>query len=104
MVNESVIDSVTAANFKNLGDAPAFYAALAMGDAVAHQRGVNAIREAAIGSIIDRLISVDPTESISVLKQLSGNDLAATIAQLLSALGSNQQAAKVSQTTPPVTP
>jgi len=40
---------------------------------------------------------------LSQVKALSGNDLAGQLLQLLSALGGGQQAAKVSQSTPPET-
>ena len=103
-LNESIVDSVAATNFKSVAEAPAFYSNLAMGDAVAHQRGINAIREAAIGGIIDKLIHADPAEAISSLKLLTGDAQGAQMNALLAALNSGQQGVKSAQSTPPVTP
>jgi len=80
----AVVGSVTAANTKSLGDGPAFYHSLAMGNAVAHQNRVNAITEAAMGKVIEAIIGVSPSEG--------GADVAAL-----------QQLMKGAQTTPPVT-
>lgn len=102
--DQGVIDSVSNVNTKNLGDAAAFAMGLAFGDAVAHQRAMNSIREASVGAVVKSLVQVDPVESVSTNKLLSGNDLAATITALLSAISSGQQTVKTAQTTPPVTP
>ena len=77
-------ESVAAANLKSLGDAPAFYHNLALGNAVAHQGRVNAITEAAMGKVIEAIIGVSPSEG--------GADVAAL-----------QQLMKGAQTTPPQT-
>lgn len=103
-LNEDVVGAVANTNFKNLGEAPAFYASLAMADAVAHQRNVNAIREAALGKIISVLTELDPVESSAVSKVMTGNELASQLTALLTALNSGQQGVKSAQTTPPVTP
>lgn len=103
-LHEDIIGSVANANLKNLGEAPAFYMALAMGDAVAHQRNTNAIREAALGSILKKLTEMDSEEAISILKSTSGNEVASQMANLLAALNSGQQGVKSAQTTPPATP
>lgn len=102
-LNESIVDSVANTNLKNVAEAPAFYSGLAMGDAVAHQRGINTIREAAIGSIVDRIIHADPSEAISTLKMMTGDSVAQQMQALLSALNSGQQGVKSAQSTPPVT-
>lgn len=97
-------ESVAAANLKVLGDAPAFYAGLALGNATAHQQAMQSIQQASVGNIVKRLSEVDPMEAISVLKATSGNDLAQQMAALLAALASNQQSVKAAGNTPPVTP
>ena len=102
-LNDTVVDAVAGSNFKNLGEAPAFYSALAMGNAVAHQQQMQTIQAAAVGSVIKSLTEVDPAEAVSLLKATSGNEVASTFAQLLSALGAGQQATKSAQTTPPPT-
>jgi hypothetical protein len=100
-LSESVVQSVSEANFKNLADGAAFAVNLSYQDAVAHQRSVNALREAALGSALKGLVELDPAQALSQVKALSGNDLASQLLQLISALGGTQQAAKVSQSTPP---
>jgi hypothetical protein len=101
--DQGIIDSVSNVNTKNLGDAAAFAMGLAYNDAVAHQRAMNSIREASVGAVVKSLVEVDPTESVSVNKVLTGNDLAGTLSQLVAALGVGQQLSKVAQTTPPPT-
>lgn len=81
---KEMAESVAAANLKSLGDGPAFYHNLSMGNMVAHQNRVNAITEAAMGKVIEAIIGVSPSEG--------GADVAAL-----------QQLMKGAQTTPPVT-
>jgi len=102
-LNEQVVDSVTASNFKNLGDAPAFYTSLAMGNAVAHQNRMAVVAEAATSSAVKKLTELDPAEAVAVLKATSGNEVASQLSSIMAALSSNQQSAKVAQTTPPTT-
>lgn len=94
-VNEQIVDSVAGANLKTLGDGPAFYQNMGFANAVSHQQRLNLLAETSLASAI-RSVATTPSEE-------SGGDLPALIVSLLSALGSNQQAAKVAQTTPPVT-
>ena len=103
-VNELIVDSVASANLKNLGDSPAFYTGLAMGNAVNHQQAMQQVQLAATGSIVKSLTEMDPAQAVSVLKATSGNEVASQIAALAAALSGNQQGAKTAQTTPPVTP
>lgn len=114
-VNEQVMDSVSAVNTKNLGDQPAFYAGLAMANAVhnqglaqsnavSNQQAMNAIQQAAVGSIVNLLLNIDPAEAISTVKELTGDDIAQKLLNLAAALASNQQGAKIAGNTPPVTP
>ena len=65
---------------------------------------MNAISEAAIGSIVKNLTEIDPSQSVSLLKAMSGNDLAQQLSALAAALSGSQQGVKAGQTTPPVTP
>lgn len=103
-IPDSIIDAVAATNLKNVGEAPAFYSGLAMGNAVSNQQSMNALQQAAVGSIIKGLTEVDPSEAVAALKMTSGNEVATTLGQLLAALQSGQVGTKVAQTTPPVTP
>ena len=100
---DSTVETLNTVNLKTVGEAAAFAVALAYQNAVAHQGAMNLIREAAVGSIIKNMTEVDPTQAMAVLKMTTGNDSAAQISSLLAAIASGQQAAKVAQTTPPVT-
>lgn len=77
-------ESVAATNLKSLGDGPAFYHNLAMGNAVAHQQAMQQIQSAVIGKVAEAIITVSPSEG--------GVDVAAL-----------QQLMKGAMTTPPVT-
>jgi len=90
-------------NAKVIGEIGAHTLGLAMQNAVAHQNRMNILAESFVAAAVKVIHEVDPIESVSVLKTLSGNDLAQQLAQLLSALAMNQQGAKVAQTTPPET-
>lgn len=99
--DQGILDSVANSNAKTFGDGPAFFLQLAMGDAVAHQRSMNAIREAATAAAIKQLVEVDPSEAVAALKVTSGNEVASQLTALLAALASGQQQVKTAQTTPP---
>jgi hypothetical protein len=81
---DDVRESVSAANFKVLGDSPAVLQNLAIANAVSHQQAMNQISQAATGKIVESIIAVSPAEG--------GVDVA-TLQQLM----------KGAQTTPPVT-
>lgn len=102
-VNETVVDAVAINNVKTLGEAASHSMALAMENAVSHQNRMNIIAESAVGNIVKNLTEVDPAQAVAILKATSGNEVAATIAQLAAALASNQQSVKAAQTTPPPT-
>jgi len=74
---------VAAANLKVVGDVPAFYTGIAMGNAVAHQQSMQNIQTAATGKIAEMLIHTSPSEA--------GADLSALQALI-----------KLAQTVPPV--
>lgn len=110
----NTMSSVADTNRKTLGDGPAIaqnmvYSAMAQAQALAAQNAVsqqqqmNSISNAATASMVDRLIHVDPAESIALTKIMSGHDQAGNITALLSALSTGQIGGKVAMTTPPVT-
>ncbi len=78
-------EAVAAADLKVTGEGPAFYQNLAYGNAVANQQAMNQIAQAAVGKIVEAIISTSPSEG------------GAAVAAL-------QQLMKGAQTTPPVTP
>lgn len=99
----AVVDSVTNANFKNLGDQPSFYAGMGMANAVSHQNRLNILAENLLSKGIKLIHEVDPTEAVAVNKVATGNDLAAQIAALSSSVAAIQQMMKGAQSTPPET-
>lgn len=123
-VDQGIVDSVATVNMKNLADAPAFYQALAMGNAVssqqrqndaaiAHQQAMNSILTAGVGAIINQMTSVDPSQAMSEVKLLT-SDLAQKLADFGGAIAGMeamlstvtpliQGMGKVVGTQPPVT-
>lgn len=83
-IGREAAEAVGFGNIKVMGDGPAFYASLAMGNAVSHQQGMNQINQAIIGKVAEMIIATSPGEG--------GSDVAA-LAQL----------AKLVQGTPPPT-
>lgn len=82
---EKIVESVAVANLKTLGDAPAFYSALAMSNAVNAQQTLQNLGLTILARAVD----------IVAEKQIEeGGVLTAAL----------QQMAKAAQTTPPVTP
>ena len=100
-LDNQVVDSVSASNFKTLGDAPAVSMATLYQQSAKHLARVDAIAEAQLGVISNKLLNVDPSESKSISEMFTGP------ASLLSALGSAiaqvQQLMKGAQSTPPET-
>ena len=84
-LDETVVAAVGNENFKTVGGFPASMANLALSNAVAHQQAMNAITLSLTAKACELLVSTDVAE-------------AAGLTPLA------QQAAKVAQTTPPVTP
>ena len=102
-ISEEVREAVSSNNFKSLGEGPAFYANLAMSDAVAHQRTTNSLREGYLGQVLKSMNELDPSEARAQVKMLSGNDLAKQISDLGAAVATLQQYVKTAQSTPPET-
>jgi len=100
---DSVVDSVANTNFKTVGESVAFYSSMAMGDAVAHQRRINAISEAALAKAVQNLTEVDVSEAIATKQMTTGHAAAESVGQLGAIVAALQQLVKTAQTTPPVT-
>lgn len=88
-------------NTKTFGDGPSFYAQLAMGDAVAHQRRVHVLAESATAAATKLILTISP-EQAAADATLSESGLPGLMTSLIAALVSGQVGAKVGQTTPPV--
>lgn len=99
--DQGVIDSVSNVNTKTFGDGPSFYAQLAMGDAVAHQRRVHVLAESATAAATKLILTISP-EQAAADATLSEASQPGLVTALLAALVSGQVGAKVGQTVPPV--
>ena len=95
-LNASIVDAVANSNFKAMAE-------MQLTNALAHQNRVNVLAESSLGTILERMNTLDPTEAAGVAGVVNA-DLAETIGQLSSAVASAQQLMKGAQTTPPVTP
>jgi len=115
VVSPQVVDSVTIDNVKtiagsaaaanaNLAQMAASAAGLSIQNAVSQQQAMQQISNAIVTQAVNLLLNADPSEAISVSKEMSGNDLGQQLAQLLAVIASNQQSSKAAGNTPPVTP
>ncbi len=100
--DQGVIDSVSNVNTKTLGDGPAFYAQLAMANAVSHQGRVNQLGEAALSAAVKNLLTISPEEAAADSTVAQGG-LPGLISALLAALAGGQIGAKTGDNTPPST-
>ena len=82
---DDIREGLAVENVKAVGGGTAFLMNLAHANAVANQQAMNGIMHAAVGKVIESIISMSPAEG--------GADIAAL-----------QQLMKGAQTTPPVTP
>lgn len=99
--DQGVIDSVSNVNTKTFGDGPSFYAQLAMGDAVAHQRRTHVLAESATAAATKLILTISP-EQAAADATISEGSLPGLMTSLISALVSGSVGTKVGQTTPPV--
>ena len=97
------IEATANSNLKNVAEAPAFYSAIAMANATAHQQAMQQVQLAAVGKIVKYLTEPDIEEASASVKMASGNDLAQQFMALLAAIATGQQGMKGAQTTPPDT-
>jgi len=114
-VDPQITDAISQTDVKVVGEAPAEAMAmlyqmtasavgLAINNAVASQQQMNAISNAATTQAVNKLLNMDASEAIALVKANSGNDIAQQMSTLLAALNSGQQGVKSAGNTPPVTP
>lgn len=94
-LDQGIIDSVTNTNFKSIAEMQTV-------NALGHQNRMNAIFESSIGQIVNKMNTLDPTESAAISGVVS-SDLAKEVAQLGAAVTSIMQYMKGGQTTLPET-
>lgn len=113
-VNPKITDAVTIDNVKTVAGSGAEAQAMlskalssALGimisEATASSSRRAAMADQAMGAVLNKMVTMDPNEAISISKAMTGNDTATMMSQLLAALNSGQQGTKSAQTTPPVT-
>ena len=112
VANAQTVDTVNVANLKtiaetlaaaNAGLAQTTAAALGVltQDLAASAGRRNNIADIAMSQAMNNLVTVDPTEAVSVAKTMTGNDLAQQLAALVAAINTNTQGAKSADITPP---
>lgn len=103
-LNESVVESVTATNFKVVAEAPAYYTQLSFGNAVSAQQNMNTLSQTLIGALAKQVIEIDPAEAAAIGRAGADDALALKLSGLVGSLGSGQIMSKAAGNTPPVTP
>lgn len=101
-LNETVIDGVMNANFKNVAEMPAIAAGLSSQNAVSHQQALNLITQVTMMESMLQRAGTDPTEA-KAMSTIMQSDLGAITAQLGTVTAALQVLAKMAQTTPPPT-
>ena len=96
-----VVTSVAATSFKTLAESAAFAMGLAYQDSVDSQRNGRTVANSAMAAAVKALVEPNIEESVSVSKMATGNDMAAQIMQLVAAISSSSQQAKIVYATPP---
>jgi hypothetical protein len=94
-LSEDILQAVANSNFKAMAE-------MQLTNALAHQNRVNVIAESSLGTILERMNTLDPTESAGVSGVVDAG-LAEALSNLSGAVANAQQLIKGGQTTPPVT-
>jgi len=95
-IDESTFAAVNNANYKTVAE-------MGILNALAHQNRVNVIAESALGTMVERMNTLDVAEAAGVSGVVS-SDLAEIIGNLSGAVANAQQLMKGAGNTPPVTP
>lgn len=96
-----VVTSVASTNFSTLALSPSFAMGLAYQDSIDSRRNGQTIANAATARGVRDLVEPNIEESVAVSKEATGNDMAAQIMQLVSALSAGGEQAKIVYATPP---
>jgi len=94
-LNEDILAAVANANFKSMAE-------MQLTNSLAHQNRVNLIAESSLGTILERMNTLDVSEAAGVAGVVNA-DLAEIIGQLSGAVANAQQLMKGAQTTLPET-
>ena len=94
-LNPDIIEAVANSNFKTMAE-------MQVTNSLAHQNRLNLIAESSLGSILERMNTLDVSEAAGVAGVVNA-DLAEVIGQLSGAVANAQQLMKGAQTTLPET-
>ena len=94
-LSEDIVAAVANSNFKSMAE-------MQLTNQLAHQQRLQILAESSLGTVLERMNTLDPTEAAGIAGVVSA-DLAEKIGELSGAVASAQQLMKGAQTTPPVT-
>jgi len=94
-IDQGTLDAANNVNAKNLME-------MQVVNALGHQNRMNAIFESSIGQIVNKMNTLDPTESAAISGVIK-SDLSKDVAALGAAIAALQQMLKGAQTTIPET-
>jgi len=94
-LSEDIVSAVANANFKSMAE-------MQLTNSLNHQARLQILAESSLGQVLERMNTLDPTESAGVSGVISA-DLAEKIGELSGAVASAQQLMKGAQSTPPET-
>ena len=94
-LSEDIVEAVANSNFKAMAE-------MQLTNALAHQNRVNVIAESSLGTILERMNTLDPTEAAGV-SGVVASDLAEAIGQMSAVVANAQQLMKGANTTLPET-
>ena len=94
-LSQEIIDAVANSNFKAMAE-------MQLTNQLAHQQRLQILAESSLGTVLERMNTLDPTEAAGV-SGVVASDLAEVIGQLSGAVANAQQLMKGAQTTVPET-
>ncbi len=95
-LSEDIVSAVANSNFKSMAE-------MQLTNALSHQQRLQILAESSLGTVLERMNTLDPTEAAGVSGVVAA-DLAEVIGQLSGAVANAQQLMKGAGNTPPVTP
>lgn len=94
-LNDDIIEAVANSNFKSMAE-------MQLTNQLAHQQRLQLLAESSLGTVLERMNTLDPTESAGIAGVVA-SDLSKVIGQLSGAVANAQQLMKGAQTTIPTT-
>ena len=98
-LDNQVVDSVSATNFKVIADGPAVNTNALFSNMISHGHRVDGILEGQLGAICNKMVALDPMEARSA-SQMFPDQMMSSLGAAIAAI---QQYTKSAQSTPPET-